>query len=153
MCWKKVCWSTVIFVSLVLVWASRDTPCYVLFSEQFQSSFQTLAGSEGMFIRVMWYFSFFFSDVVLTLLVALLIDRSAFFACIETDDSSGYSAVSQHSKNIEFHSFGSAGVHLHFSLVDCCRYHPFGESSSVFIRFCYLPVHLGNTQSSIELIM
>ena len=26
LCWKKVCWSTVIFVSLVRVWASRDTP-------------------------------------------------------------------------------------------------------------------------------
>lgn len=63
----------------------------------------------------------------LNFLVAPLIDRSAFFACFETDDSSGYSAVSQHSKNIQFHSFGSAGLHLHFSLVDCCRYHSLGK--------------------------
>ena len=75
--------------------------------------------------------SFSFSlTLYLNVLVAPLIDRSAFFACFETDDSSGYSAVSQHSKNIQFHSFGSAGLHLHFSLVDCCRYHSLGKLPS-----------------------
>ena len=62
--------------------------------------------------------------------------RFALFTCPETDDRSGHIAVSQYSEDIEFDPSSTAGVHLHFGVVDGGRNYPLGNGHPLIVIAC-----------------